>query len=818
MEDKLSKKFDESAKKLLVSSQKIALSYGSKGIGTEHLLMAIVSTPGTLASKILKNYSISIEHIRLTLSLNIVSQLDSDGLSAEFKKTITSAGKIAQDFGHPLIDSEHLLMALMLEKTTAREILKKLKIDVAEIINQIDREFTNEMADDVLPLDNEKDLPEIFNQKINLSQKPNKTFEYFSHDLTEAAKKGELDPIIGRSLEIKRAIQILSRRTKNNPVLIGEPGVGKTAIADGLAQKIASGDVPKSLRNKKLLNLDLASVVAGTMYRGQFEERVKKIIEEISDKDIIVFIDELHTIVGAGAVEGSIDAANILKPALQKGKIKLIGATTLDEYRKYIEKDPALERRFQQIIVEEPDDEQTLKILKGIRKKYEKFHNVQITDSALQSSINLSKKYINDRFLPDKAIDLIDEAAAAKNLDTQADQIKKIQDLEREIKKAVKIKEKNVSMRNFEAAIQSKKELQELEHELTILLHTDNNMLTPIVDEEDIAQVISEWTRIPIIRILKNEQRKLINLEEKLKTKIVGQEEAISDIAKAIRRSKAKINDPKRPIGSFIFLGPTGVGKTELAKVLATEVYGRESALIKIDMSEFMERHNISRLVGAPPGYIGYEESGKLTEQVRRNPYSIILLDEIEKAHPDFFNLLLQVLEDGYLTDAKGRKISFRNTIIIMTSNIGLSDLTRQAMIGFSKNKENIWAGYETTKNQVLEKLKDHFKPEFLNRLDKTIVFKPLDEKSIKRIVDLQFQELEKRLREQGYQLKVTEEVKDYIAKKSFEPQFGARPIRRNIAEYIETILSDYIISDAGANDKEINCDIKSGKILFIKS
>ncbi|MFA6423476.1 MAG: ATP-dependent Clp protease ATP-binding subunit [Patescibacteria group bacterium] len=809
MDDKLSKKFDESAKKLLINSQKIALSEGHRGMGTEHLLMAILALTGTLSNKILKSYAISIEHVKLALTLDIISDIPSEGLSTEFKRSITSAGKIAQEFGHPLIDSEHLLMGMMIEKTTAKEILKKLKINPTEIIDRIDSELNTDLNDlEPLNFDPEKEFPDFFSPKLNQQNKntSKKIFENFTSDLTEAAKNGELDPIIGREGEIKRAIQILSRRTKNNPVLIGEPGVGKTAIVEGLAQKIHEGNVPKSLKNKKLLNLDLAAIVAGTMYRGQFEERIKKIIEEISNKDIIIFIDELHTIVGAGAVEGSIDAANILKPALQKGHIKLIGATTTDEFRKFIEKDAALERRFQQVLVEEPDEDQTLKILKGIRKKYEKFHNVQITDKALSAAVTLSKKYIHDRFLPDKAIDLIDEASAAKNLDSERDQIRKIQTLEKEIKKASKVKDKDIGTGDFISATKSKEELLKLEKDLSILINSGENCLMQVVDEENIAEAISEYTKIPLSKIVKNEQKKLLNLEEKLKTKIIGQDEAITQISKTIRRARAKINDPKRPIGSFIFLGPTGVGKTELGKVLASEVYGRESSLIKIDMSEFMERHNISRLVGAPPGYVGYDESGKLTEQVRRNPYSIILFDEIEKAHPEFYNLMLQILEDGYLSDSKGRRVSFRNTIIIMTSNIGLSDLT-QAAIGF-KSDSSKSDQYEAIKNQVLEKLKHHFKPEFLNRLDHTIVFKPLDKESIRKIVDIQFIELEKRLLEQGYYFKASEKAKDYISQISFEPKFGARPIRRNIADLIESQLSDIIISSDPEDIELIFCDL----------
>ncbi len=630
--------------------------------------------------------------------------------------------------------------------------------------------------------------------------------------------------MIGRIREIERLIQILNRRTKNNPVLIGEPGVGKTAIVEGLAHKITSGEVPDSLHKKRILTLDLASMVAGTKYRGEFEEMIKKIIDEAKkNQDIILFIDEFHTVISAGAAEGALDAANILKPALSRGEIQCIGATTLEEYRKYIEKDAALERRFQPIKVEEPSLEETIEILGGIKKNYEDFHSITITSEALAAAAKLSKRYISDRFLPDKAIDLIDEAASKSKI-KRIEFPKEIKELQKDLEKIISKKEKAVSGQDFEKAA----EMRDLE--ISVLekikkLKTENidkKSQKPVkITEEDIAEVVSSWTGIPITRLVEVETKRLLNLDKILKERIIGQDEAVQTIAQAIRRSRTGISDTRRPIGSFIFLGPSGVGKTELAKVLAKYVFETEDALVKLDMSEFMERHNVSRLIGAPPGYVGYEESGKLTEAVRRKPYAVILLDEIEKAHPDVFNILLQILEDGYLTDAKGKRVDFKNTIIIMTSNIGVAELNRQAFVGFQADthdeKKKAENRYKEIKKSILGRLKDNFRPEFLNRIDRIIVFRPLDKNDIRKIVDLQVSDLQERLLEHKTKIKITTKAKDLLAKNGFDPENGARPLRRVIQNIIEDELAERMLTSEIHEGDTIKIDLKDEKITFQK-
>ncbi len=832
-------KFNDTARRVLITSQKIAKSMNS-AIDTQHLLIGLTVTPGTIAHDILKEYMISLDQIRLVISLQGIKTRARKGITADMKKILAKAVKIAAEYQHMTVDSEHLLLAISEDKKSiAYQVIKRIGIDPAIIKQQIQKYFQELAHLDEFILQHpevnfKKQLPSKERMSMpsieptapsapHQSQSATPALDYFTHDLTKQAKANKLDPIIGRDHEMIRAIQILCRRTKNNVVLVGEPGVGKTAIVEGLAQRIAQDEIPPLLGNKRLVQLDLALLVAGTTYRGQFEDRVKKVIDEIDRAgNIILFVDELHTVVGAGSAEGSLDLANILKPALAKGQIRLVGATTHDEYRKHIEKDAALERRLQPVIVEEPTPEEAVEILRGIREEYEKHHHVTISDEAIVAAVFLAKRYINDRFLPDKAIDLIDEASAAKNLATSYKDNKRnqIQILEHKINKIRLDKEKQVEHEDYEQAMHLKtQELQTIK-ELKKLRKKSGITEIPLINKEDIAQITAQWTGVPVTTLVNDEKTQLLQLESVLRARIVGQEEAIINIAKAIRRAKAGVSDMRRPLGSFIFLGPTGVGKTELAKVLAEYVFGREDALIKVDMSEFMERHNVSRLVGAPPGYVGYEESGKLTESVRKKPYSVILFDEIEKAHPEIFNILLQILEDGYLTDAKGRRVNFRNTIIILTSNIGMAELNQQAAIGFqAKGNEELSneQAYLRIKDKVEEQLKREFRPEFLNRLDKIIVFRPLDRKSIRKIVDIQIEDFCRRLIAEGIKLDVTEEARNFIAEHGFDPEYGARPIRRAITDNIEDPLSEAVLSGRFPPDQTIRVLRSGQKLIFRK-
>lgn len=808
-------KFSDTARRILMTSQKIAQSLNT-ATDTQHLVLALTITGGTISYNILQEHLITADQIRLIMSLHEIKTQAKSGLTPELRRVLLKSVKKASEYHHLAIDSEHLLLSVTKdEKCHGYKLIEQLGVEPSVVreqlehyfqeLNNIDEFIVNQAGSPGFGNDEESDMEIQDSQTRQKDTKPSATpaLDYFTNDLTKEAKDGKLDPIIGRDKEITRAIQILCRRNKNNAVLIGEPGVGKTAIIEGLAQRVANGKVPTMLQGKRIAQLDLALVVAGTTYRGQFEDRVKKIVDEITkSKDIILFIDELHTVVGAGSAEGSLDLANIIKPALAKGQIHLIGATTVEEYRKHIEKDAALERRLQPVIVEEPTEEEAIAILTGIKKQYEKHHNILISDEAILNAVKMSKRYISDRQLPDKAIDLIDEAAAATQLDSpKKDRVEtKIQELEKEIALIRKEKEKEVDSENYEKAMNLKTTELRLQNELDNLKSkTAGKPQKRTIVREDIAKVVSQWTGIPANTLVKDEKIRLLNLESILKEKIVGQDEAISTIAKAIRRSKAGISDTRRPLGSFIFLGPTGVGKTELAKVLATQIYGREDALIKVDMSEFMERHNLARLVGAPPGYVGYEEAGRLTEAVRKKPYSVVLFDEIEKAHPEVFNILLQILEDGYLTDAKGKKVNFRNTIIILTSNIGMSEFNRQAAIGFQAEgdeKATIEKQYEDMKKQITSRLKESFRPEFINRLDKIIVFKPLDKTTIRQIVDIQINQLIDRLKADDITVEVTDPARDFIAQKGFDAEFGARPIRRAIIEHIEDKLSEYILAN----------------------
>jgi ATP-dependent Clp protease ATP-binding subunit ClpC len=829
------KKFSQNARKILISSQKIAESMGS-AIGSEHLLLALAVTPNTLASGVLKEHMISMDQIRLVISLHASKNRATSGITNEAKDVLELAAIEAKNFGHNQIDSEHLLLAMVTKKTSkASEIISRIGIDPEEIRVQIENFFQ-----DLKDLEESANIPKMQgplppdsygaqfpnDQPMEPMQppfmQPPKPVDHFTNNLTAAAKEGKIDPVIGRDREIQRVIQILCRRLKNNPVLIGEPGVGKTAIVEGLAQRITEGRVPSKLAGKKLIMLDLALLVAGTMYRGQFEERLKKVLDELVKKgDAILFIDELHTIVGAGSAEGALDMSNIIKPSLTKGQLRLIGATTADEYRKFIEKDPALERRLQKVTVDEPSPKETLAILKGIKSKYEAHHGVKITEEAMYAAVELSSRYISDRFLPDKAIDLIDEAAAAWQIKYDNKDLTKTASLEKQLSEVKTQKEKEVQNENFEKAANLRNLEIRLKEEIESLGAKQKPLATKNeITREDIARVLALWTNVPVESLKTDEKEKYLNLEKSLKKSIIGQDQAIGQIASAIKRSKTGIADPNRPIGSFIFLGPTGVGKTELARVLALELFGSREAITKIDMSEFMERHNVSRLIGAPPGYVGFEEAGRLTEKIRQKPYSIVLFDEIEKAHPEVFNILLQILEDGELTDAKGKKVNFKNTIVIMTSNIGLNRLNRQAQIGFAAagpKQKTASREYESLKNEILKELKEDFRPELLNRIDKIIVFNPLDKKEIKDIARLELEKLAARILKEGIELKLSDELVGFVARRGFDPNFGARPLRRVISDLIEDPLSEEILAGKFQRGDKITPKISRGKISFDK-
>ncbi len=832
------KKFGQSARHVLITSQRIAQNMKS-GIGTEHFLLAMTVTASNLAYDILKENAINLDQVKLILSLHNIRTNLSTGLSREAKKCLASAAQKAQKLGHNSIESEHILWAIAQEKDCrAYQTISYIGINIKEIQDQL-----NDIFEEVSSIDNfiDKKLEQInqnqmfprpgfefvmpgvqrFGQKQKSSSKT-PFLDQYGADLTRLAKQNKLDPLIGRQKEITRTIQILCRRTKNNPVLMGEPGVGKTSIVEGLAQKIVEGEIPVKLQNKRIINLDLSMIVAGTMYRGQFEDRIKKIIQEIiKSKNIILFIDEVHTVIGAGNAEGSIDAANILKPSLAKGQIHLIGATTTDEYKKHIEKDKALERRLQIVKVNEPTTEESIKILQGIKKNYENHHQVKISNEALKTAAILAKRYISDRFLPDKAIDLIDEAAAAKQIasDINVGKNKELIKIQKKINDIKQQKEEAAGKQNYQNAAKLRYDELKLTAEIQKLEIKDkkSNRL-PIVNTRDIAQVVSLWTSIPLENLIQTEKKQFLCLEHKLRKYIIGQNQAIKLISNSIKRAKSRIANPSRPIGTFIFLGPTGVGKTELAKQLAKLLFASEEALVKLDMSEFMEKHNISRLIGAPPGYVGYEDAGKLTEQVRRNPYSVILFDEIEKAHPEIFNILLQILEDGYLTDAKGRRVNFRNTIIILTSNIGVQELNQEISIGFKKQEKsshNVWEKYDKIKKTVLDQLKKEFKPELLNRIDDIIVFEPLSKKDIAEIVDLKLKELTQRLKQEGITINVGDKVKKYITKISYNPKYGAREIRRKIAHLIEDPLSDKLLATKIKPKDKIKLMLKKNTIIF---
>ena len=804
-------KFTNRAEKVIQLSNELTIQLGHKYIGTEHLLYGLAKEENCIASRILKNQNIDSEKIleQINNLLGSIDKKDNDnktvGFTPRTKKVIENAFKEARKLGIEYIGTEHLLTGLMVEsECIAVRIIINLNGSTQKIYNEITKISNNGDVTDKIK--NIRDMGS-YNATPNLNQ--------FGTDLTKQAKEGKLDPVIGRDEEIERLIQILSRRTKNNPCLIGEPGVGKTAIIEGLAEKIATEDVPEMLKNKRIVTLDISSMVAGAKYRGDFEERIKKCLNEVKKAgDIILFIDEIHTIVGAGAAEGAIDAANILKPLLARGEIQLVGATTITEYRKHIEKDTALERRFSPITVLEPSKLDTIKMLKAIRDKYEAHHNVQVTDEAIDSAVNLSVRYLTDRFLPDKAIDLIDEAASRLKMKVYT-RPKSLKELEQKIIDLEKEKDEAIIMQDFEKAANLRDELQLSKEKLSRSKkrweNKTNNNVT-ILSSDDIAEVVSNWTNIPVKKLSQDENDKLKLLEENLHKRVVGQVDAVQAVAKAIRRGRLGLKDPNRPIGSFLFLGPTGVGKTELSKALAENLFGNENTMIRLDMSEYMEPHSVAKLIGSPPGYIGYDEGGQLTEKIRRKPYSVILFDEVEKSHPDVLNILLQILEDGRLTDSTGRIVNFKNTVIIMTSNIGARLITDRKTLGFlaDNNEEN-----NNTKKEVMNELKKEFRPEFINRIDEVIVFNKLSKQDLKVIVDIMLKQVTNRLKEQQIYIKISDEVKEFIINNGYDLNYGARPLRRAIQNLFEDRIAEEILDGNIVHNKEMYAKINEKKVVF---
>ncbi len=792
-------KFTNRAEKAIELANEIALELGHTYIGTEHILYGLCKEGTGVASKVLENQDITAEDILQEIEMLIgtgepLNPNESLGFTPRSKRVIENAFIEARKLGSEFIGTEHLLIGIMQEgDSVAVRIMLDLNLDPRKMYNEIVKVLSEDENDFNASRGGSNKNSGSFNSTPTLNQ--------FGSDLTKQASEGKLDPVIGRKNEIDRVIQILSRRTKNNPCLIGEPGVGKTAVVEGLAEKIVADDVPEMLKNKRVVALDISGMVAGAKYRGDFEERIKKCLAEVRKAgDVILFIDEIHTIVGAGSAEGAVDAANILKPLLARGEVQVVGATTLNEYRKYIEKDSALERRFSPVTVGEPTEEETIKILEGLRDKYEAHHNVKITEEAIKAAVGLSIRYINDRFLPDKAIDLMDEAASRVKMRTYTmpDSIKEIEEkiasLDKEKEEAIRVQdfEKAAGLRDKENEQKDKLEKEKKKWQSK----NSKNVLS--LTEEDIAEVIASWTGIPVNKITQDENEKLKHLEETLHKRVIGQNEAVDAVSKAIRRGRVGLKDPNRPIGSFLFLGPTGVGKTELSKALAEALFGNEDAMIRVDMSEYMEPHSVAKLIGSPPGYVGYDDGGQLTERIRRKPYSVILFDEIEKAHPDVMNMLLQILDDGRLTDAQGRTVNFKNTVIIMTSNVGARMITDKNVLGFSQSATDKEKGqekeYEDIKKDVMAELKKQFRPEFINRIDDIIVFHKLTDADIKQIIDIMLKQVQKRLKEQEYNIEIDESVKELVAKKGIDNNYGARPLKRAIQSIVEDKIAEAIL------------------------
>lgn len=808
-------RFDERTEKVLTFAKEEAQMFQHGYVGTEHILLGILKEESGISKNILNNMGVTIDGVR-----SLIAEYEGKGdfeiyrndipLTPRTKRLIEISAMEATNLNHNYITPEHMILALIREgEGVAVTILSNLNVDFEKLRN------------DILASLQAGKGPVEGNKQTRNSGDQTPTLDQFGTDLTSMAEEGKLDPVIGRDKETQRILEILCRRTKNNPCLIGDPGVGKTAIAEGLAERIVSGNIPEILKNKRVVTLDISSMVAGAKYRGEFEERLKKVMAEIKKAgNVILFIDEIHTIIGAGGAEGAIDASNILKPSLARGEIQCIGATTIDEYRKYIEKDTALERRFQPVNVGEPSIEEAILILKGLRDKYEAHHRVKITDGAIEAAVVLSERYITDRFLPDKAIDLIDEAGSKvriENLTAPPD----LKSQEEELEKTTKEKADAIRLQNFEKAASlrdKEKELKSKIEDYKSNWKNKNNVENHVVSEVQIASVVSKWTNVPVDKLTEKESEKLLKLEEILHNRVIGQDEAVKSVARAVRRARVGLKDPKRPIGSFIFLGPTGVGKTELSKALAEAMFGDENSIIRIDMSEYMEKHAVSRLIGSPPGYVGFDEGGQLTEKVRRNPYSVVLFDEIEKAHPEVFNILLQILEDGILTDGKGKTVNFKNTIIILTSNVGASTIKKQKSLGFTIASDEREDQYEKMKENVMEELKHSFRPEFLNRIDDIIVFHQLVEEDLQKVVKLMLKSVSERLTDQEIRIKFSEEAEKLLAEKGFDPSYGARPLRRTITKIVEDKISEEILNGDIHKGDEVSVTVKDNELAFSKA
>jgi len=804
-------KFSERARRALTRAQEEAQRFGHNYIDTEHILLGLVAEEDSVASKVLINLGVLPNKIRAAVEFVVGrgerSAIGEVGLTPRAKRVIELAVDEARRLNHSYIGTEHLLLGLLRDREGAAVgVLESFGVNFEKAQNEINNVLS-------------QSAPQSRAVARGVGRTP--VLDQLGIDLTNASRSGKLDPIIDREKEIERVIQILSRRTKNNPALIGEPGVGKTAIVEGLAHRIVAGEVPETLQGKRLVTLDIGSLVAGTKYRGEFEERLKKVIDEIkSAGNCVIFVDELHTIVGAGAAEGAVDASNILKPSLSRGELQCIGATTLDDYRKYIEKDAALERRFQPVTVTEPTVEQTLDILRGIKDRYEEHHKLTISDEALQAASSLAAKYIPDRFLPDKAIDLMDEASSRVRILRGGVPIG-LAEARRALETVRRDKETAISSKEYEYAAELRDREVQLVNKINAMeqkWQADQQQEKPVVTEEDIAEVVSMWTGVPVVRLTTDESSRLLQMEDALHKRIVGQDEAITVVSKAVRRARAGLKEPRHPIGSLIFLGPTGVGKTELVRALAEFMFGSEDAMVRLDMSEFMERHTVARLVGAPPGYVGYDEGGQLTEAVRRKPYCVILLDEIEKAHPDVFNILLQIFDDGHLTDAKGRRVDFRNSIVVMTSNVGAKHIKGVMTIGFTARtgeEKNRQTEYEKMKDKVLSELKTTFLPEFLNRIDEVVVFHSLSKEQIRQIVDLMISQVAKTLREKNIKLELTDAARDFLGEKGYDPTFGARPLRRVIQNEVEDKLSEALLRGEFSAGDTLQVDYDGEKIVI---